>query len=209
MAESLIFYTNPMSRGRIVRWMLEEIGQPYDTQVVEYGESMKSSTYRAVNPMAKVPALKHGGQVVTECAAICAYLADVFAQAGLGPTTSGKAAYYRWMMFAAGPMEAAITNHSLGFNPPPEKSAMVGYGSFEQVMDVMEAAVSQSDYITGAQFSAADIYFGSHIGFGLQFGSIDKRAAFESYWARISDRDAYRRATGLDDALLADQSKQG
>ena len=95
MAE-LILYTNPQSRGRIARWMLEEIGEPYQTEIVGY-DQMKDARYLAVNPMGKVPAIKHDGHVVTEVAAICAYLADVFPQAGLGPNSEEKADYYRWL----------------------------------------------------------------------------------------------------------------
>lgn len=131
MADKLVFYTNPMSRGRIARWMLEEVGAPYETVVLEYGTTMKAPEYLAVNPMGKVPALKHGETVVTECAAICAYLADAFPQAGLAPapTDRMRGPYYRWLFFAAGPVEAATTNASLGVTADAERQQMVGYGS--------------------------------------------------------------------------------
>ena len=204
MADELVFYTNPMSRGRIARWMLEEVGQLYRTEIVEYANN-KTPAYLAINPMGKVPALTHGGVVVTECAAICAYLADAFPQAGLAPPPGdrARAPYYRWLFFAAGPVEAATTNKSLGFIAPPERAAMVGYGSHETVLDVMEQAVSGSDYLAGGEFSAADVYFGSQIAFGLQFGSMDKRPAFVSYVDRITGRPAYKRASDIDDALMA------
>lgn len=204
MADEIIFYTNPMSRGRIARWMIEEIGQPYRTEVLDYGTTMKAPDYLAINPMGKVPAIKHGEAVVTEGAAICAYLADAFPQAGLAPEpgTREAAAYYRWLFFAAGPVEAAVSNRALGVEVPPEKKGMVGYGSFADVMDTLEHAVSQSDYIAGSRFTAADVYFGSQIGWGLQFGSIEKRPAFERYWARLADRPAAARARELDDALI-------
>src|SRR6056297_852735 len=115
MTDSLVLYTNPMSRGRISRWMLEEVGEPYETEIVFYGDAMQSAGYRAINPMAKVPALKHGDTVVTEAAAICAYLADVFPAAGLAPPADKRGAYYRWLFFGAGPLEAAVTNRALGF----------------------------------------------------------------------------------------------
>ncbi len=106
MTDKLVFYTHPMSRGRIVRWMLEEIGAPYETQVLDYGTTMKAPDYLAINPMGKVPAIMHGDSVVTECAAICAYLADAFPAAGLAPnvTSRDRGAYYRWLFFAAGPL---------------------------------------------------------------------------------------------------------
>jgi glutathione S-transferase len=203
---SLIFYTNPMSRGRIVRWMIEEIGEPYDTKLINYGPEMKGPDYRAINPMGKVPAIVHDGAVVTEAAAIVAYLADAFPAAGLVPPagTAAKAAYYRWLFYAAGPIESAVTNRSLGVEIPADKKGFVGYGCFEEVMDAMERAVSASPYIAGDAFTAADVYFGSQIGFGLAFGSIDKRPAFEDYWARIGGRPAKQRADAADDALMAE-----
>ncbi len=202
MSDDLVFYTNPMSRGRIVRWMLEETAAPYGTEVVDYGEPMKSAGFRTINPMGKVPALVHHGHIVTECAAICAYLADTFPDAGLAPPLADRAAYYRWLFFTAGPFEAAVTNESLGVSPPEERQSMIGYGSLPQVLDALEAAVAGNDFLAGDRFSAADVYVGSQIGFGLQFGSIEKRAGFEAYWARVSDRDAWRRAQELDNALL-------
>jgi glutathione S-transferase len=201
----LVFYTNPMSRGRIVRWMLEEIGQPYRTELLDFAAGgTRTPEFLAINPMGKIPAIRHGETVVTETAAIIAYLADAFPEAGLAPPCTDKlrGAYYRWLFFAAGPMEAAITNQNLGFVVPPEKAGFCGYGSFAAVMDVMEYAVSRSPYLTGELFTAADIYFGSQIGFGLRFGSIDKRPAFKAYWDRLKDRPALRRAMEIDDALL-------
>ncbi len=206
MADDLIFYTNPMSRGRIARWMLEEIGAPYRTELLEYGTTMKAPAYLAINPMGKVPAIQHGETVVTEGAAICAYLADAFPAAGLAPPPAERAAYYRWLFFAAGPVEAAVTNRSLGFEVPAGREMMAGYGDFERVINVLEQAVSVSDYIAGSAFSAADVYFGSQIGWGMQFGSMEKRPAFEAYWARISDRPAAIRAREIDDALIAAQA---
>jgi len=203
MADQLVFYTNPMSRGRIVRWMLEEIGQPYSTEILGYGTSMKSPEYLAINPMGKVPAIRHGDVVVTEGAAICAYLADAFPQAGLAPPLAERGAYYRWLFYAAGPVEAAVTNRSLGFEVSGDQSRMAGYGSHGEVLDVLEAAVSNSDYIAGDRFTAADVYFGSQIGWGMQFGALEKRPAFERYWSRISERPAAVRAREIDDGLIA------
>lgn len=203
MSEELVFYTNPMSRGRMARWMLEETGAPYRTEILEYGKSMKAAEYLAINPLGKVPAIRHGSAVVTETAAICAYLADAFPAAGLAPPPAQRAAYYRWLFFFAGPLEAVIINRALGFDVPAEKRMMAGYGGFEQMMDIVEQALSASEYIAGDTFSAADVYCGSQVGFGLQFGSMEKRPAFVDYWKRISDRDAYRRAREIDDALIA------
>ena len=199
---TLEFFTNPMSRGRIVRWMLEEVGEPYETHILQYHEEMKSDAYRAINPMGKVPAIRHNGAVVTECAAICAYLADAFPQAGLAPNPKDRAAYYRWLFFAAGPVEMAVTARALDLEAKPDQTATVGYGTFDDVMDTLEIAVGGKDYLVGDRFSAADVYLGSQIGWGLQFGTVEKRPAFEAYWQRISDRDACHRAKEIDDSLI-------
>ena len=202
MTDELVFYTNPMSRGRIARWMLEETGAPYRTEVLGFGTTMKAPAYLAINPMGKVPAIRHGETVVTECAAICAYLADVFPAASLAPPPAQRGAYYRWLFFAAGPLEAAVTNRSLRLEAPADRQRMIGYGNFEAVMDTLEKAVAGGRYVAGERFSAADVYLGSHIGWGLEFGSIERRPAFAEYWSSVSDRDAYRRAKELDDAAM-------
>ena len=204
MAEELVLYTNPRSRGRIARWMLEEVEQPYRAEVLDYGTTMKAPAYLAINPMGKVPALAHGDAVVTEAAAICAYLADAFPKAGMAPPAGDRmrAPYYRWLFFAAGPLEASVSNKAFGFVVPPEREPSIGYGSFERVMKALEDAVSASNYLLGEKFSAADVYVGSQVGFGLMFGTIEKRPAFERYWQRLTARPAYARARELDDALM-------
>jgi len=206
----LIFYTNPQSRGRIARWMLEETGADYETIVLGYADSMKGPDYLAINPMGKVPAIKHGETVVTEGAAICAYLADAFPDAGLAPPAGSRlrGPYYRWLFFAAGPVEAAITNRSLKVEPTAEQQRFVGYGSFEATIDTLENALRPGPYICGDQFTAADLYVGSQIGFGMMFGSIDKRPIFEDYFGRLSARPAAVRANRIDDALIAEQQAQ-
>jgi glutathione S-transferase len=207
MSETLTFYTNPMSRARIVRWMLEEIGEPYETVLLDYGTTMKAADYLAINPMGKVPAIKHGDTIVTEGAAICAYLADIFPHCGLAPPPSHKlrGPYYRWLFFAAGPLEAAATGKALGLLAPADKAAMAGYGTYEDTINALEHAVKPGPYICGDQFTAADVYVGSHIGWGMQFGTIEKRPAFEDYFARIQNRPAAARAAELDDALMPKQ----
>lgn len=202
MSDELVFYTNPMSRGRIVRWMLEETGAKYRTEVVDYASTMKSEPYLSVNPMGKVPAIVHGGRVVTECAAICAYLAEAFPTAGLAPRPEERADYYRWLFFAAGPLEQAVTNHHAKFDPTPEQGRMFGYGSYDLVVDVLERAVKAHPYIAGDRFTAADVYVGSGIGWGTQFGTLPKREAFLAYWQRLTGRDAYKRADEIDNALM-------
>lgn len=198
----LTFYTNPMSRGRIARWMLEEVGAPYETVVVGFGDA----TIRAANPMGKVPTIVHGRHTVTEAAAICAYLADAFPDAGLAPPIDARADYYRWLFFAAGPLEQAVTSNSLGWKPTDEQQRMVGFGSYDRVVDTLETAVSDlgDGWLTGERFTAADLYVGAHLGWGLAFGSIPKRDAFAAFVERTAARPAAQRATVIDDALIAE-----
>ena len=199
----LIFYTNPQSRGRIIRWMLEEVGAPYETEIISY-EEMKSDRYLAVNPMGKVPAVKHRNHVVTECAAICAYLADVFPQANLGPREDEKADYYRWLFYAAGPVEHAVTNNYAKWEPAPEQHRMFGYGSFEKVVSTLDELFSLRDYVCGDRFTAADVYLGSQIMFPLQFGMLPDRESFIRYRDRLQAREAYKRANAIDEKIIAE-----
>ena len=160
-----------MPRGRVARWVLEEIGRPYRTELLDYGTTMKAPEYLAINPMGKVPALRHGATVVTECAAICCYLADAFPDAGLAPAPGDRlrGPYYRWMFFAAGPLEAALAGH---------------------------------EYLVGDRFTAADVYVGSFVGWGMRFGTLEKSPVLERYFERISARPAAVRAREIDDALM-------
>jgi glutathione S-transferase len=199
----LIFYTNPQSRGRIVRWMLEEVGQPYETEIIPY-DQLKSDSYLAVNPMGKVPAIKHRGRVVTECAAICAYLADIFPGAGLVPRDEEKADYYRWFFYAAGPVEAAVSNKAMGWEPTPERERMFGYGNFDKVVTVLDELFSGRDYVCGERFTAADVYVGSQIMFPMQFGMLPERDSFTRYRDRLQVRDAYKRANEIDEKVIAE-----
>jgi glutathione S-transferase len=211
MADELVFYTNPMSRGRIVRWVLEEVGRPYRTELLEYGTTMKAPAYLAINPMGKVPTLRHGDAVVTECPAICCYLADAFPDAGLAPPPGDRlrGPYYRWMFFAAGPVEAATTNKAFGLEAPAERKGMVGYGSLDEVLAALEAALAEREYLVGDRFTAADAYVGSHVGWGMSFGTIDKCPAFERYYERLAARPAAVRARQIDDALMAENKQPG
>jgi len=200
---TLTLYTNPMSRGRIARWMLEEVEEEYETVILDYDTTMKAEPYLSINPMAKVPAIVHNHKTVTECAAICAYLADAFPDADLAPRDEERADYYRWLFFAAGPVEAATGNRALGVVPDAAQQRMIGYGSFERVIDVLEHAVAAHPYIAGARFTAADVYVGSQVIWGMQFGWLPKRDAFVGYAANLTNRAAYLRAAALDDAAMA------
>ena len=197
----LTFYTNPMSRGRIARVMLEEIGEPYETVVLDYGTTMKAPGYLAVNPMGKVPAIVHDGTIVTECAAICTYLAMAFPEKGL--MAKDTAAYFRWMFFAAGPLEQAVVNSSFGWKPAtPQEAGRTGYGSLDDVVRTLAGHLAAHDYIADGRFTAADVYVGSQVGWGLQFGTLPADPAFTAYWNRIKDRPARAAAEAKDNALM-------
>ncbi len=193
------FYTNPISRGRIVRWMLEEVGADYETVVLDYATTMKSQDYLAINRMGKVPTLVHDGGVVTEAAAICLWLAEAYPAAGLMPADRG--ALYRWMFFGAGPLEQAVVNGSFGWVPEAKAEGRVGYGSMERVMATLTEHLETHDHFCGT-FSAADVYVGSQIGWGLRFGSLPAHPVLQAYWDRISTRPALARANAKDDALV-------
>lgn len=205
MPEEIVFYTNPWSRGGIVHWMLEEAGIPYRMEILDYGTTMKAPEYLAINPMGKVPAIRHGDVVVTEAAAICAYLADAFPDAGLAPPPGRRGPYYRWLFFGAGPVEAALSNQIFGIEPTPEQQMQVGYGSLRAVVETLAQAVAGRRFIAGEAFTAADVYVGSQIGWGMRFGSLEKRPEFEAYWAGLRDRPAHRRVEAAFDEAVAKQ----
>jgi glutathione S-transferase len=200
----LTFYTNPMSRGRTVRWMLEEIGQPYDTEILDYGTTMKGDAYLSVNPMGKVPAIKHNGKVVTEVAAIVCYLADAFPEANLAPPTNDRADYYRWIFFVAGPIEQAFSSKAVGFEPSADNERMLGYGNYDLAIGTLEKALEKGGWIAGSQFTAADLLVGAYVNFMIRFNLLEPRPAFTSYVERATDRDAFRRASQIDDTLIAE-----
>ena len=200
----LTFFTNPMSRGQTVRWMLEEVGQPYDTEILDYGTTMKDEPYLSINPMGKVPAIRHNGRVVTEVAAICCYLADAFPDANLAPPPPDRADYYRWIFFTAGPIEAAFTNKAMGWEAPPERQATLGYGSYDKALETLERYLASKPFITCDRFTAADLFVGAYVNFMLEFKLLDPRPAFTDYAARMTDRDAFRRAREIDGKLIAE-----
>ena len=191
---ALTLYTNPQSRGRIARWMLEETGQPYQTVVLDYGTTMKAPDYLAVNPMGKVPA-------------ILATLADAFPDAGLAPPPAERGAYYRWLFFAAGPIEQAVTTKAMGITVPDDKRGMIGFGSLDLVLDTLADHLEDRDYIATDGFTAADLYVGAHLGWGMMFGTIDKRPVFEKYFGKLAERPAAIRAREIDDKLAAEMQQ--
>ena len=197
----LHLYTNPQSRGRIARWMLEEIGQPYETTVLDYYTSMKAPEYLKLNPMGKVPTLVHDGKVVTENAAICTYLAMTFPEKGL--MAEDKATYFRWMFFAAGPLEQAVVNTSFGWlTKDQHEKRRAGYGDLDDVLHALGGHLEANDYIADGRFTAADVYVGSALGWGMQFGTIPANEIFTAYWARLKDRPALAAANAKDNALI-------
>jgi glutathione S-transferase len=200
----ITFYTNPMSRGRTVRWMLEEVGEPYDTEILQYDTSMKSDAYLAINPMGKVPAIVHKGRAVTEVAAICCYLADAFPQAGLAPEPRDRADYYRWIFFTSGPIEMAFSNRAVGWEPEPDRQRMFGYGNYDLAMGTLEKVLTGRDYLAAGRFTAADLFVGAMVNFMLQFKLLEAKPVFTDYAARVTDRDAFRRAVEIDDKLIAE-----
>lgn len=201
---TITFYTNPMSRGQVARWMLEEVDAPYEQVLLDYGTTMKGAEYLAINPMGKVPAIVHDGHVVTECAAICAYLADTFPAAGLAPTAAERADYYRWLFFAAGPVEQAVTFKFMQVPIEGRNEMMAGCGTYESAMATLDGWLTGRDYVCGGRFTAADVYVGAQVAWGLQFQSIPSTPAFEAYSARVTARPAFRKAKAIDEALIAE-----
>ena len=197
------FYTNPMSRGQIVRWALHEVGADYEQVLLDYGTTMKGDEYLAINPMGKVPAIVHDGRVVTECAGICAYLGAAFPEADLGPRENELADYFRWLFFAAGPVENSVSLNSMQWQPTEEQQRMIGFGSYDLVVDVLDGALQGRDFVCGDRFTMADVYVGSQVDWGVGFGTLPKRDSFEAYAARMREREAYQAAKAIDNDLIA------
>ncbi len=203
MAHDIVFYHAPQSRGIIVQWMLEELGQPYDLHVLNLKkEEHKKPAYLAINPMGKIPAITHRGVVVTEAAAICAFLADTYPQAGLAPAIGDplRGPYMRWMFFGPSCMEPAIVDRM--FKREGAEPGALGYGSFDATMDVAAKAVSKGPWILGENFSAADVIIGSQIQWGTMTKAIPPRKEFEAYAGRLMQRPALQRVYAKDDELV-------
>ncbi len=199
---TITLYTHPMSRGRIARWMLEECGADYDTVLLEYGTTMKAEEYLAINPMGKVPALVDGDAIVTEVAAVILWLADRFPEKHLAPALNSpeRAAYYRWISFIAGPLEAAMNDKMIGHFGKP---MVAGYGNPDDTLDTLEALIGERDFIIGDHFTAADLLLAAFLGFYMKFEMIAPRPAFVRYAQLHGTRPAAIRADEIDDALMA------
>ncbi|MEL6920853.1 MAG: glutathione S-transferase family protein [Pseudomonadota bacterium] len=205
---TITFYTNPMSRGQIARWALHEAGAVYEEHIMGYGTDMKGPEYLKLNPMGKVPTIVHDGNVVTEAAAICLYLAEVFPEAKLKPAAKSELAdYLRWTFFGAGPVEQALVAHAMKWDEKLANDAKmqgtVGFGSYDSVVDALDALFTQRAYVCGNQFTAADIYLGAQVDWGLMFKTLQERPSFVAYAERLRTRDAYRAAKAIDGAHIA------
>ena len=204
MPDLTLYHASP-SRSSIVLWMLEELGQPYDIKLVTLsaGDNMKPD-YLAINPMGKVPALKHGDTVITEAAAICTYLADEFPDAKLNIPigTPRRGIYLKWLFFGPSCIEPAVIDRAA---PRKEEArrGMLGYGDFDSVMNVVAQAVAKGPWLMGEQFTAADVIIGAQIRWGMMFKMIPPRQEFLDYAARIAARPAAQRAEAKDKELGA------
>lgn len=201
MTDTLTFYSHPHSRGRITRWMLEETGLRYDAVMLEYGTSMKSAQYLAINPMGKVPALRQGNTAITENAAICLHLADLAPDKALLPPVGSaeRGECYRWVLFAAGPLEAFVTDRRHGTLAPPMEA---GYGTAEDLLRTLETAVAGKRYLVGDSFTVADLYMASFLSYYIRVGELEAKSVFTDYCAVHLQRPASVRAGELDDALV-------
>jgi glutathione S-transferase len=200
--DTLTFYTHPISRGRVVRWMLEETGLPYEEVILDYGATMKSPEYLAINPMGKVPALRHGDTVITEGAAICAYLADLVPEKNLAPPpgSNERGSYYRWLFFLAGPVESLFTAKHGGALAP---AMSAGYGTEEDTLRTLENAVAGKTHLVGKHFTAADLYMSAFLNYYMMIGLLEKKPVYIAYASQHAQRPAAIAANARDDALVA------
>jgi glutathione S-transferase len=204
MAALTLYHATP-SRSSIVRWMLEEIGEPYDIHLLHLAKGEQQTPgYLAVNPMGKVPALKHGDVVITEAAAICTYLADAFPKAGLSVPISDprRGVYLKWLFFGPGCIEPAMMDRAFPRKEEARRGAL-GYGDFDTVMNVVGNAVAKRPYLMGEQFTAADVVIGSTLRWGVLFKLLPDRAEFKAYAERLGQRPAAQRAEAKDKELSA------
>lgn len=199
-------YTHPLSRGRIARWMLEEVGVNYEVVIKQFGDDIKSAEFLQINPMGKVPVLVHGDVVVTECAAICAYLADLFPEKNLAPAANSpiRGSYYRWLFFTAAPLEMATTAISYDWEINQQMASVVGCGKVTDVFDVLEQILNKQAYLCGDRFTAADLLLSSMLGWEISQKHVEPLLVFMQYVERCQDREAHHRADDLDNALAAE-----
>ena len=204
MSDLTLYHASP-SRSSIILWMLEELGEPYDIKLLKLseGEQLKPD-YLAVNPMGKVPTLKHNGVVITECAAICTYLADEFPGAKLNVPIGSpqRGVYLKWLFFGPSCIEPAVMDRAFPRKEEARRAAL-GYGDFDTVMDVVAKAVGKGPHLMGEQFTAADVVIGSNLRFGMMFKLLPERPEFTAYVGRLAQRPALQRAEAKDKELAA------
>lgn len=205
---SITLFSNPQSRGRIVRWMLEEIGEPYDVKVMTFGGDIKSPEYLKLNPMGKVPTLMYKDSVITEVAAICTFLAEQFPEKGLAPPphSPARGSYYRWLFFVAGPLEMASSAKAFGWKIDDKTAISVGCGRIQDTLNTIEQTLAKQPYLCGDQFTTADLLMASYLGWEIMTKVLEPTPVFSEYVERCEQREAAKRANRLDDALLEEQA---
>lgn len=198
----LKFYHAPWSRSSNVLWLLEELGQPYEVELVDIRAPVPDS-YRKIQPNKKVPAIAHDGVVVTERAAISIYLADAFPQAGLAPKIGDKdrAAYLTWLVYADSVFDPALAVHTLKLEYPPSG---VSFGSFDDMLANLERRLSENEYIAGSRFTAADVQMAGSMSYVMREKWLPERPGFKAYVERCTSRPAAKRADEKDLAWARD-----
>jgi glutathione S-transferase len=205
VAEITLYHAAP-SRSSVTLWMLEEVGVPYDIHLLSLknGDQLKPD-YLSINPMGKVPALRHGDSVITEVAAICTYLADAFPDAKLNVPIGSprRGVYLKWLFFGPGCLEPAVIDRAA---PRKEEArrAMLGYGDFDTTMNVLAQAVAKGPFLMGEQLTAADVVIGANIRWGTHFNLIPARSEFSDYVARLAARPAWKRSEAKDKEMAAE-----
>jgi len=210
MKDEIVFYHNPMSRGQIVHWMLEEVGAPYRIELLRLDKrEHKKPEFLKLNPMGKVPTIVHRGVVVTEAGAICAYLADAFPQAKLAPPIDDprRGTYLRWLFFGAGCVEPALIDKT--FPRKETAPSQLAWGSVEDTLNTLEYAITPGPFILGDTFSAADVYVGAELGWGMMIKSIEPRPRFAAYSELLRARPAGKRSQEQNNALTAKLKAEG
>ena len=204
------FFHNPMSRAAIARWALEEAGVDYETVLVDWQDKPKELL--DANPMGKLPTIihHHNGHdhVVTEAAAVCHYVAEQHAPQLLAKSEE-MADYFRWLFFAAGPVEQAVTAKSMGWDVPEDKQGMAGFGSYDRAVDALDSWLQSHDYVCGDRFTMADVYVGSQVIWGLMFGALPERDSFKVYRDRCEAREGRKAARAIDDKMIAEMQGNG
>jgi len=198
----------PNSRSCAVRFLLEELGVPYDLHVLDLKKNeQRAPAYLAVNPMGKVPAIRHGDALVTELPAIFIYLADLFPEAGLAPGLDDplRGPYLRWLAFYGSSFEPAIADRALKREPAPP--AICPYGDYDTMLATLTDRLRAGPYLLGERFSAADILWGNSLGWITMFKLVPELPEIVAYRDRVNDRPAAHRAAQADAALAQAQAQ--